>query len=112
MEVNPYDRELLKTFISKIKNLSQESLTTAKEPIKDMLAASGIIIVYLPIIDDITSICITYSKGNSIVLGIPTDDNKDFWRLLDEALKGLIERDHPHTSRKYRNNDPVTVVNY
>ena len=40
------------------------------------------------------------------------DDNKDFWRLLDEALKGLVERDHPHTSRKYRNNDPVTVVNY
>lgn len=38
--------------------------------------------------------------------------NKNFWHLLDEALKGLVERDHPHTSRKYRNNDPVTVVNY
>lgn len=112
VEVNPYDRELLKTFIPKIKNLSQESLNVAKEPIKDMLAVAGIIIVYLPIIDDITSTCITYSKGNSIVLGIPTDENNDFWRLLDGALKGLVERDHPHTSRKYRNNDPVTVVNY
>ena len=111
VEVNPYDRELLKTFIPKIKNLSQESLNVAKEPIKDMLAVAGII-VYLPIIDDITSTCITYSKGNSIVLGIPTDENNDFWRLLDGALKGLVERDHPHTSRKYRNNDPVTVVNY
>ena len=84
----------------------------AKEPLKDMLAASGVIIVYLPIIDDITSTCITYSKGNAIVLGIPTAENKNFWHLLDEALKGLVERDHPHTSRKYRNNDPVTVVNY
>ena len=112
VEVNPYDCELLKAFIPQIKELSQESLTVAKEPLKDMLAASGVIIVYLPIIDDITSTCITYSKGNSIVLGIPADDNKDFWRLLDEALKGLVERDHPHTSRKYRNNDPVTVVNY
>ena len=61
---------------------------------------------------DITSTCITYSKGNAIVLGIPTAENKDFWHLLDVALKGLAERDHPHTSRKYRNNDPVTVVNY
>ena len=112
VEVNPYDRELLKTFIPKIKNLSQESLNVAKEPIKDMLAVAGIIIVYLPIIDDITSTCITYSKGNAIVLGIPTAENKDFWHLLDVALKGLAERDHPHTSRKYRNNDPVTVVNY
>lgn len=112
VEVNPYDRELLKTFIPKIRNLSQEFLNAAKEPIKDMLAAAGIIIVYLPIIDDITSTCITYSKGNSIVLGIPTDENNDFWRLLNEALKGLVERDHPHTSRKYRSNDPVTVVNY
>ena len=85
----------LKAFIPQIKELSQESLTVAKEPLKDMLAASGVIIVYLPIIDDITSTCITYSKGNSIVLGIPADDNKDFWRLLDEALKGLVERDHP-----------------
>ena len=112
VEVNPYDCELLKTFILKINQLSRESLVAAKEPLKDMLAASGIIIVYLPIIDDITSTCITYSKGNSIVLGIPTDENNDFWRLLDEALKDLVERDHPHTSRKYRNNDPVTVVNY
>ena len=112
VEVNPYDCELLKTFIPKINQLSREFLVAAKEPLKDMLAASGIIIVYLPIIDDITSTCITYSKGNSIVLGIPTDENNDFWRLLDEALKGLVERDHPHTSRKYRNNDPVTVVNY
>ena len=112
VEVNPYDCELLKTFILKINQLSRESLVAAKEPLKDMLAASGIIIVYLPIIDDITSTCITYSKGNAIVLGIPTAENKNFWHLLDEALKGLVERDHPHTSRKYRNNDPVTVVNY
>ena len=112
VEVNPYDCELLKAFIPQIKELSQESLTVAKEPLKDMLAASGVIIVYLPIIDDITSTCITYSKGNAIVLGIPTAENKNFWHLLDEALKGLVERDHPHTSRKYRNNDPVTVVNY
>ena len=111
VEVNPYDCELLKAFIPQIKELSQESLTVAKEPLKDMLAASGVIIVYLPIID-ITSTCITYSKGNAIVLGIPTAENKNFWHLLDEALKGLVERDHPHTSRKYRNNDPVTVVNY
>ena len=54
MEVNPYDCELLKAFIPQIKELSQESLTVAKEPLKDMLAASGVIIVYLPIIDDIT----------------------------------------------------------
>mgnify|MGYP001025937912 FL=1 len=112
VEVNPYDCELLKAFIPQIKELLQESLTVAKEPLKDMLAASGVIIVYLPIIDDITSTCITYSKGNAIVLGIPTAENKNFWHLLDEALKGLVERDHPHTSRKYRNNDPVTVVNY
>lgn len=112
VEVNPYNRELLKTFIPQINELSRESLAAAKEPLKDMLAASGVIIVYLPIIDDITSICITYSKGNSIVLGIPTEENNDFWRLLNEALKGLAEREHPYTSRKYRNNDPVTVVNY
>lgn len=112
VEVNPYDCELLKAFIPQIKELSQESLTLAKEPLKDMLAASGVIIVYLPIIDDIRSTCITYSKGNAIVLGIPTAENKDFWHLLDEALKDLVERDYPHTSRKYRNNDPVTVVNY
>lgn len=112
VEVNPYNRELLKTFIPQIKELSRESLTAAKEPLKDMLAASGVIIVYLPIIDDITSTCITYSKGNSIVLGIPTDENKDFWYLLEEALKGLVAREHPYTSRKYRNNDPVTIVNY
>ena len=112
VKVNPYDCELLKAFIPQIKELSQESLTLAKEPLKDMLAASGVIIVYLPIIDDIRSTCITYSKGNAIVLGIPTAENKDFWHLLDEALKDLVERDYPHTSRKYRNNDPVTVVNY
>ena len=46
------------------------------------------------------------------MLGIPTEENNDFWRLLNEALKGLVEREHPYTSRKYRNNDPVTVVNY
>ena len=57
VEVNPYDCELLKAFIPQIKELSQESLTVAKEPLKDMLAASGVIIVYLPIIDDITSTC-------------------------------------------------------
>ena len=112
VEVNPYDRELLKTFIPQINELSRESLVAVKEPLKDMLAASGVIIVYLPIIDDITSTCITYSKGNSIVLGIPTEENNDFWRLLNDALQGLVDRDHPHTSRKYRNNDPVTVVNY
>ena len=78
VEVNPYDCELLKAFIPQIKELSQESLTVAKEPLKDMLAASGVIIVYLPIIDDITSTCIKYSKGNAIVLGIPANDNKYF----------------------------------
>ena len=90
VEVNPYDCELLKAFIPQIKELSQESLTVAKEPLKDMLAASGVIIVYLPIIDDITSTCITYSKGNAIVLGIPTAENKNFWHLLDEALKSTV----------------------
>ena len=60
----------------------------------------------------ITSTCITYSKGNSIVLGIPTEDSNAFWTLLDEALHNLLERDYPRSNRKYRNNDPVTVVNY
>lgn len=83
-----------------------------KEPLKDMLAAYGVIIVYLPIIDNITSTCIIYSKGNSIVLGIPTEDTDGFWNLLEEALHNLVERDFPHSNRKYRNNDPVTVVNY
>ena len=112
VEVNPYDAELLEKFIPKIKDLSSESLIAVKEPLKDMLAACGVIIVYLPIIDNITSTCITYSKGNSIVLGIPTEDSDAFWTLLDEALHNLLERDYPRSNRKYRNNDPVTVVNY
>ena len=112
VEVNPYDAELLGKFIPKIKDLSSEPLITVKEPLKDMLAACGVIIVYLPIIDNITSTCITYSKGNSIVLGIPTEDSDAFWTLLGEALHNLLERDYPRSNRKYRNNDPVTVVNY
>ena len=112
VEVNPYDAELLEKFIPKIKDLSSEPLISVKEPLKDMLAACGVIIVYLPIIDNITSTCITYSKGNSIVLGIPTEDSDAFWTLLGEALHNLLERDYPRSNRKYRNNDPVTVVNY
>ena len=112
VEVNPYDAKLLETFIPKIKDLSSEPLIGVKEPLKDMLAACGVIIVFLPIIDNITSTCITYSKGNSIVLGIPTDDSDAFWTLLGEALHNLVERDYPRSNRKYRNNDPVTVVNY
>ena len=112
VEVNPYDAELLEKFIPKIKDLSSEPLISVKEPLKDMLAACGVIIVYLPIIDNITSTCITYSKGNSIVLGIPTEDSDAFWTLLGEALQNLMERDYQRSNRKYRNNDPVTVVNY
>ena len=112
VEVNPYDAELLEKFIPKIKDLSSETLIAVKEPLKDMLAACGVIIVYLPIIDNITSTCITYSKGNSVVLGIPTEDSDAFWTLLDEALHNLLERDYQRSNRKYRNNDPVTVVNY
>ena len=112
VEVNPYDAKLLETFIPKIKDLSSEPLIGVKEPLKDMLAACGVIIVYLPIIDNITSTCITYSKGNSIVLGIPTEDSDAFWTLLGEALHNLLERDYQRSNRKYRNNDPVTVVNY
>ena len=112
VEVNPYDAELLEKFIPKIKGLSSEPLITVKEPLKDILAACGVIIVYLPIIDNITSTCITYSKGNSIVLGIPTEDTDAFWTLLGEALHNLLERDYQRSNRKYRNNDPVTVVNY
>lgn len=112
VEVNPYNAELLETFIPKIKDLSSEPLIGVKEPLKDMLAACGVIIVYLPIIDNITSTCITYSKGNSIVLGIPTEDTDDFWNLLGESLQNLMERDYQRSNRKYRNNDPVTVVNY
>ena len=112
VEVNPYNAELLENFISKIKDLSSEPLIGVKEPLKDMLAACGVIIVYLPIIDNITSTCITYSKGNSIVLGIPTEDSEAFWTLLGEALHNLVERDYQRSNRKYRNNDPVTVVNY
>ena len=104
IEVNPYDAELLEKFIPKIKDLSSEPLIAVKEPLKDMLAACGVIIVYLPII--------TYSKGNSIVLGIPTEDSDAFWTLLGEALHNLLERDYQRSNRKYRNNDPVTVVNY
>ena len=112
VEVNPYNAELLETFIPKIKDLSSEPLIGVKEPLKDMLAACGVIIVYLPIIDNITSTCITYSKGNSIVLGIPMEDSDAFWTLLGEALQNLVERDYQRSNRKYRNNDPVTVVNY
>ena len=112
VEVNPYDAELLETFIPKIKDLSSEPLIGVKEPLKDMLAACGVIIVYLPIIDNITSTCITYSKGNSIVLGIPMEDSDAFWTLLGEALQNLVERDYQRSNRKYRNNAPVTVVNY
>lgn len=112
VEVNPYDAELLRKFIPKIKDLSSEPLIGVKEPLKDMLAACGVIIVYLPILDNITSTCITYSKGNSIVLGIPTEDSDAFWTLLGEALQNLVERDYQRSNRKYRNNDPVTVVNY
>ena len=112
VEVNPYDAELLRKFIPKIKDLSSEPLIGVKEPLKDMLAACGVIIVYLPIIDNITTTCITYSKGNSIVLGIPTEDSDAFWTLLGEALQNLMERDYQRSNRKYRNNDPVTVVNY
>ena len=112
VEINPYDSELLRKFIPKIKDLSSEPLIGVKEPLKDMLAACGVIIVYLPIIDNITSTCITYSKGNSIVLGIPTEDSDAFWTLLGEALHNLLERDYQRSNRKYRNNDPVTVVNY
>ena len=112
VEVNPYDAELLGKFIPKIKDLSSEPLIGVKEPLKDMLAACGVIIVYLPIIDNITSTCITYSKGNSVVLGIPTEDSHAFWTLLGEALHNMVERDYQRSNRKYRNNDPVTVVNY
>ncbi|PQL10248.1 HigA family addiction module antitoxin [Veillonella sp. T11011-6] len=112
VEVNPYDAELLRTFIPKIEDLKSEPLAGVKEPLKDMLGACGVIIVYLPILDNITSTCITYSKGNSIVLGIPTEDTDGFWKLLGEALHNLAERDYQRSNRKYRNNDPVTVVNY
>ena len=112
VEVNSYDAELLRKFIPKIKDLSSEPLIGVKEPLKDMLAACGVIIVYLPILDNITSTCITYSKGSSIVLGIPMEDTDSFWNLLEEALNNLLERDYQRSNRKYRNNDPVTVVNY
>lgn len=112
VEVNPYDAELLRKFIPKIEDLKSEPLANVKEPLKDMLGACGVIIVYLPILDNITSTCITYSKGNSIVLGIPTEDTDGFWKLLGEALHNLVERDYQRSNRKYRNNDPVTVVNY
>ncbi len=111
-EVNPYDAELLRKFIPKIEDLKSEPLAGVKEPLKDMLGACGVIIVYLPILDNITSTCITYSKGSSIVLGIPTEDTDGFWKLLGEALHNLVERDYQRSNRKYRNNDPVTVVNY
>lgn len=112
VEINPYDAELLRKFISKIEDLKSEPLAGVKEPLKDMLGACGVIIVYLPILDNITSTCITYSKGNSIVLGIPTEDTDGFWNLLEEALHNLLERDYQRSNRKYRNNDPVTVMNY
>ena len=112
VEVNPYDAELLRKFIPKIEDLKSEPLASVKEPLKDMLGACGVIIVYLPILDNITSTCITYSKGSSIILGIPTEDTDGFWKLLGEALHNLVERDYQRSNRKYRNNDPVTVVNY
>ena len=112
VEVNSYDAEMLRKFIPKIEDLKSEPLAGVKEPLKDMLGACGVIIVYLPILDNITSTCITYSKGNSIVLGIPTEDTDGFWKLLGEALHNLVERDYQRSNRKYRNNDPVTVVNY
>ena len=112
VEVNSYDAEMLRKFIPKIEDLKSEPLASVKEPLKDMLGACGVIIVYLPILDNITSTCITYSKGNSIVLGIPTEDTDGFWKLLGEALHNLVERDYQRSNRKYRNNDPVTVVNY
>ena len=112
VEVNSYDAEMLRKFIPKIEDLKSEPLAGVKEPLKDMLGACGVIIVYLPILDNITSTCITYSKGNSIVLGIPTEDTDGFWKLLGEALHNLAERDYQRSNRKYRNNDPVTVVNY
>lgn len=112
VEVNSYDAELLRKFIPKIEDLKSEPLASVKEPLKDMLGACGVIIVYLPILDNITSTCITYSKGSSIVLGIPTEDTDGFWKLLGEALHNLVERDYQRSNRKYRNNDPVTVVNY
>lgn len=112
VEVNPYDAEMLRKFIPKIEDLKSEPLAGVKEPLKDMLGACGVIIVYLPILDNITSTCITYSKGNSIVLGIPTEDTDGFWNLLEVALHNLAERDYQRSNRKYRNNDPVTVVNY
>ena len=112
VEVNSYDAELLRKFIPKIEDLKSEPLAGVKEPLKDMLGACGVIIVYLPILDNITSTCITYSKGSSIVLGIPTEDTDGFWKLLGEALHNLVERDYQRSNRKYRNNDPVTVVNY
>lgn len=112
VEVNPYDAKLLRKFIPKIEDLKSEPLAGVKEPLKDMLGACGVIIVYLPILDNITSTCITYSKGNSIVLGIPTEDTDGFWKLLEVALHNLAERDYQRSNRKYRNNDPVTVVNY
>ena len=68
VEINPYDAELLRTFIPKIKDLSSEPLIGVKEPLKDMLAACGVIIVYLPIIDNITSTCITYLKETPLFL--------------------------------------------
>ena len=112
VEVNPYNAEMLRKFIPKIEDLKSEPLAGVKEPLKDMLGACGVIIVYLPILDNITFTCITYSKGSSIVLGIPTEDTDGFWKLLGEALHNLVERDYQRSNRKYRNNDPVTVVNY
>lgn len=111
-EVNPYNKELLTTMIPQIKELSKESLVSVKEPLKDMLGASGIIIIYLPILDDITSTCITYTKGNSIVLGIPTDDTQEFWDVLLAQLENLIRKEFHYSKRKYRNNDPVTVIGH
>ena len=109
-EVNAYNKELLTTMIPQIQDLSKESLVSVKEPLKDMLGAAGIIIVYLPILDDITSTCITYTKGNSIVLGIPTDDTQEFWDVLLAQLDNLIKKEFHYTKRKYRNNDPVTII--
>lgn len=112
VEVNAFDTDLLITFIPKIKELIILSLDEVKEPLKDLLAASGVIIVYLPIIDGLNNVCITYSKGPSIVLGIPSENTAHFWSLLLKQLESLVQREYRNTQRKYRNNDPVHVVGY
>ena len=112
VDANSFDVDLLANFIPKIKELSNLSVNEIKEPLKDMLAAAGIIIIYLPVIDDIHDVCITYSKASSIVLGLPTENTKQFWMLLLKQLDSLLHREYRHSQRKYRNNDPVHIVEY